>query len=103
MHRHGSLFADHFHSHLLLTPSEVVTALGYVLGNYAHHFGGGPPVDPFSSGAYASAAPRRILAVPVSWLLTVGWRRAPRKPALAWDARRSEAAPAQLAEQILVE
>jgi putative transposase len=76
MGRHGSVFADHYHSRVLLTPTEVVKALAYVLGNYAHHFGGAPSRDSFSSGAYATSTRRRVLSVPVGWLLRVGWRRA---------------------------
>jgi len=90
MGRRGSVFADHYHSHLLLTPTEVVYAIAYVLGNYAHHFGGAPSGDSFSSGAYGASTRRRVLSVPVSWLLRVGWRRARRVPewlvAVPWAA-----------------
>lgn len=80
MQRSGAVFADHYHSRVLNTPTEVVDALAYVLGNYAHHFGGAPGNDPFSSGAYDGAARSRFLAVPVTWLVRVGWRRAKRIP-----------------------
>ena len=39
MNRAGAVFADHYHSRLLKTPTEVVRAIAYVLGNAAHHFG----------------------------------------------------------------
>jgi REP element-mobilizing transposase RayT len=80
MDRHGPVFADHFHSHLLLTPTKVANALAYVLGNYAHHFGGVPANDAFSSSAYDLPTRTRILAAPVGWLLRIGWRRARRVP-----------------------
>jgi putative transposase len=80
MDRSGSVFADHFHSRPLLTPTELVEALKYVLGNAAHHFGGAPADDQFSSATYQAATRRQVLAVPVGWLLRVGWRRAQRVP-----------------------
>ena len=80
MRDNGRVFADHYHSRLLPTPSELVTALAYVLGNYAHHFGGPPGRDRFSSGAYDSGHRARILADPRTWLVRAGWRRARRKP-----------------------
>ncbi|OLC17882.1 MAG: hypothetical protein AUG04_02595 [Deltaproteobacteria bacterium 13_1_20CM_2_69_21] len=80
MGRQGSVFADHYHSRVLLTPTEVVNALAYVLGNRAHHFGGASSGDSFSSGAYGASTRRRVLAIPVGWLLRVGWRRARRAP-----------------------
>jgi len=76
MSQRGAVFADHYHSRLLPTPTQVVKALAYVLGNYAHHFGGAPGSDPFSSGAYGASTRRRVLSVPIGWLLRVGWRRA---------------------------
>ncbi len=76
MERKGSVFADHYHSHLLRSPTELVNAIRYVLGNAAHHFGH-RGVD-----AYSSTAPegRAVVAQARSWLLTVGWRRARFKP-----------------------
>ena len=76
MSRHGRVFADHYHAHLLETPSELVNAIAYVLGNAARHYGEAGP-DPYSSTAPAA---RAVLAIPVSWLLRVGWRRAKRIP-----------------------
>src|SRR5437016_4466512 len=48
MNRPGAVFSDHYHSRLLRTPTELVRAIAYVLGNAAHHFGLKEP-DPFSS------------------------------------------------------
>src|SRR4051812_27802366 len=47
MDRTGKVFADHFHSRLLRTPTELVRAIAYVRGNHEHHFGE-PGADPFS-------------------------------------------------------
>jgi putative transposase len=67
LQRAGSLFADHYHLHLLRTPSEVVNAIRYVLTNAARHFGE-LRADPFSS-IDASLVPAQ------SWLLRAGQRR----------------------------
>jgi REP element-mobilizing transposase RayT len=80
MERCGSVFADHFHSHLLRNPTELVEALAYVLGNFARHFGGEPGRDPFSSATYDAARRARVLASPATWLLREGWQRARRIP-----------------------
>ena len=78
MKRAGAVFADHYHARLLRTPTELVRAIRYVLGNAAHHFGGATAGeaarDPFSSAALAERA--GVLATPLGWLLRVGWRRA---------------------------
>jgi REP element-mobilizing transposase RayT len=76
MRRSGRLFADHYHSRLLQTPTELVNAIAYVLGNHVHHYGGSGP-DRYSS-AVESAQP--LLCQPQSWLLRTGWRRAKRIP-----------------------
>jgi REP element-mobilizing transposase RayT len=89
MRRCGSFFADHYHSSLLESPTQLVSALAYVLGNYAHHFGGTPGRDPFSSGAYDASTHGRVLAAPLGWLLKVGWRRARCIP--PWLATRANA------------
>jgi putative transposase len=78
MRRRGPVFADHYHSRALRTPTEVARAREYVLGNFAHHArqrgrqidATGP--DPCSS---AAAGPR-LVAEPRTWLMTVGWMRA---------------------------
>lgn len=77
MNRNGPLFADHYHSRLLTSPTELVRAIAYVLRNQEHHFGSRGR-DPFSSDALKPEDRRLRLAVPVSWLLTIGWRRASR-------------------------
>ena len=74
MNRHGHVFADHYHSRLLRSPTELVRAISYVLGNAAHHFGETGP-DPFTSRALPEDLRPRVLARPVGWLLRVGWRR----------------------------
>jgi putative transposase len=73
--RGGTLFDDHYHSHLLLTPTEVARALAYVRTNAQKHFG-------LAGADYYSSAHvewRELLAVPVSWLLDKGWRLAKSK------------------------
>jgi REP element-mobilizing transposase RayT len=42
LQRKGSLFNDHYHSHLLKTPAEVAHALRYVLDNAEKHYGARP-------------------------------------------------------------
>jgi REP element-mobilizing transposase RayT len=76
MERRGRVFADHYHSHLLRSPSELVNAIAYVLGNHAHHFGGDPERDPFCSSAYDTPRRERVLSDPLSWLVRHGWKRA---------------------------
>jgi putative transposase len=75
MRRSGRVLADHFFSRILKTPTEVVSAIRYVLGNHAHHFGA-VGIDPFSSAALSAADRHAVLAPPVGWLLRIGWRRA---------------------------
>ena len=75
MKTRGRVFDDHYDGRLLTTPTELVRAIAYVLRNQEHHFGEGGR-DPFSSDGLAPAHRRAQLAVPVSWLLTAGWRRA---------------------------
>jgi hypothetical protein len=73
MQRRGALFDDHYHSRLLRSPTELVNAIAYVLGNHEHHYGPSRGVDRYSSLACAR---ERVLAVPTTWLIRVGWRRA---------------------------
>jgi hypothetical protein len=69
--RSGSLFADHYHSRLLHSPTELVTAIRYVLTNTEHHFG-----DTGIDWCCSSAADaEEVRADPLGWLLAVGWRR----------------------------
>jgi REP element-mobilizing transposase RayT len=72
LRRTGAVFADHYHSRLLRSPTEVADAIRYVLDNAARHYGEVVP-DRFSSGAQGA---RAILALPLGWLLNEG-----RKPA----------------------
>jgi hypothetical protein len=76
MKKHGKVFSDRYHTHILRTPTEVARALSYVRNNYAHHaasWGELVPeglVDDFSSLAHAD-----LVAPPDTWLLREGWRR----------------------------
>ena len=71
----GRVFADPYHARLLRTPTELVKAIAYVLGNSAHHYGGESGGDPFSS---ANCDREFLLGKPRSWLLRAGWRHAAR-------------------------
>ena len=75
MRRAGSVFADHYHSRLLRTPTELARAIAYVMTNAAHHFGG-RAADPFASGALSLELRVQALDAPATWLLRIGWRRA---------------------------
>jgi putative transposase len=70
--RSGPLFADHYHSRLLRSPTELARAIAYVLNNAAHHFGG-QQRDVFCS---AEKELRDLLSLPRSWLFSVGWKNA---------------------------
>jgi putative transposase len=71
--RSGRVFADHYHSRLLRSPTEVATAIRYVMNNAEHHYGE-PGANWYSS---AVAELRDVLALPLGWLLAVGWKRTP--------------------------
>jgi hypothetical protein len=71
MERGGAVFADHYHSCVLASPTELVNAIRYVLGNAAHHFGRSG-TDPFSSAALEPTERDRVLARAVGWLLRAG-------------------------------
>jgi REP element-mobilizing transposase RayT len=85
--RCGKVFADRFHSHPLRSPTEVRNALAYVLKNAHHHklvLNG--ELDPFSSAAWfdgwsrtprgsTGLAPRAVLPMAQTWLMTSGWKR----------------------------
>ncbi|WP_373048643.1 transposase [Vulgatibacter sp.] len=78
--RTGKVFADRFWSRLLKTPREVRHAIAYVLGNsrkHAERMGLWitlPAADPFAAGP---GQDRPGLEAPRTWLLRVGWTRAP--------------------------
>ncbi len=85
MGRHGKVFADRFHAHVLRTPAEARNALAYVLLNNGSHMAriGKPTtrVDRFSSAAAFDGwrelrpVPTRVTSRPQTWLLRSGWRR----------------------------
>ena len=81
MRRRGAVFADHYHSRVVRTPTEAARAFAYVLRNFAHHaqrWGEEVPEDepdPFSSAARSGAEPPPGVCEPRTWLLSVGWRR----------------------------
>jgi len=77
MRSRGPVFSDHYHASTLDTPTRLVNAIAYVLGNAAHHYGTASGPDPFSSAACDRAL---LLCAGVSWLVRIGWRRAPRIP-----------------------
>lgn len=73
--RRGSVFADHYHSRLLTTPTELVRAIRYVIENDAHHYGA-------ADASFSSRAPDALplLAAPIGWHLRVGWQRTSGSP-----------------------
>jgi REP element-mobilizing transposase RayT len=87
MGRHGKVFADRFHAHVLTTPTETRSALAYVLLNHRSHVArigklpGAIAPDRFSSAAAfegwqeVRAEPPKVTAAPRTWLLKAGWRR----------------------------
>ena len=84
--RHGRVFAQRFHSHVMRTPTEVRNALAYVLKNAHHHkLMLATELDPFSSAAWFDGwrrTPRgletratiALLPLAQSWLMTIGWK-----------------------------
>ncbi|MCA1826875.1 MAG: transposase, partial [Myxococcales bacterium] len=75
MVRKGPVFADHFHSRLLPSPTEVTRAIQYVLDNHRKHYGSSG-TDPYASPSLTAAERDRVLAKPMTWMLRDGWRRA---------------------------
>jgi REP element-mobilizing transposase RayT len=87
--RRGQVFADRFHSSSLATPRQVRNALAYLLGNWRKHGEAreGERIDRYSS-AFAlpdwgteTIVVRDVpmllpVALPRTWLLAEGWRRA---------------------------
>jgi putative transposase len=74
--RRGSVFADHYHLHLLRSPRETKNALMYVAENAQRHYGQDGQ-DFFNS---QNPELRGLLSAPASWLLRVGWRPRPPRP-----------------------
>jgi putative transposase len=79
MRRHGAVFADHYHSRVLDSPTQVANAMAYIVANAEHHYGERGP-DRYSSHVYDPAQRARVLSTPRSWLLRTGWRKAHRLP-----------------------
>jgi hypothetical protein len=91
MERHGPVFEDRFFALSLPSPSQVASAIGYVLENSRRHDarkGFTPPStgrpEPFTSAELAGWDPP-LVSEPKTWLLRVGWMRA---PLLARDVSR---------------
>ena len=96
--RSGRVFADRYHSRALRSPSEVRTALFYLLQNARRHHIATAGADPFSSGPWfdgwcgevggASAEIGRPawLRAARTWLLARGWRRLGLLDVDAWPA-----------------
>jgi REP-associated tyrosine transposase len=74
--RAGRLFADHYHSHLLRTPTEVLSSIKYVQNSAERHYGE-PGPDWCSSTAPDAKA---ILAEAKGWLLKAGWKLGGARP-----------------------
>jgi REP element-mobilizing transposase RayT len=81
--RRGRVWRHRHHRRALRTPSEVRTAIAYVLLNFRKHLRAPRGIDPRSSGQWfggwrgaATAAPApRLVAAPRTWLAATGWRR----------------------------
>jgi putative transposase len=75
MRRRGRVLADHYHSRLLRSPTELTVAIAYVLGNHRHHFG----IDSvrFTSAVVDRA---RVLSRPRTWLVRSALSSRPRGP-----------------------
>lgn len=94
--KRGKVFAERYHARPMKTPTEVRNGLAYVLLNGQHHRGSAPVVprgcDPFTSGRFfdgwadfrfqrppAPPGEADEVVSPSTWLLRVGWRRAPKE------------------------
>jgi REP element-mobilizing transposase RayT len=78
--RRGRVFALRYHAHALATPTETRRAIRYVLRNANKHTGFVGGRDPASSAPWLAnpTHPRPPpVAAPRTWLLRVGWARAP--------------------------
>ena len=74
LERHGKVFADRYHAHVLRSPTETANAIAYVLGNaHIHAARRGHPIRPDAIDPLSSAANRQLVAEPHTWLLRFGW------------------------------
>src|SRR4051812_16767046 len=67
MSRAGAVFDDHYFGRRLQSPTELVRAIAYVLGNHEHHFGASS--TEYTSAALSPVERMDLLSVPVGWLL----------------------------------
>ena len=89
MGRKGRVIADRYHVRVLRTPRQVRNAINYVLSNYRKHlveFGekvGKVTLDEYAAGPAEHVPPTMklrpspLLLEPRTWLLKIGWSRAP--------------------------
>ena len=74
LERHGKVFADRYHAHVLRSPTETANAIAYVLGNaHIHAARRGHFIRPDAIDPLSSAANRQLVAEPRTWLLRFGW------------------------------
>ena len=77
--KHGKVFADRFHAHVLTTPSEVRAALHYLVHNFRKHMAHGGRHVPFdfidehSSAVHLTGREKSPLPDASTWLLRIGW------------------------------
>ena len=72
--RQGKVFADRYHAHTLRSPTETANAIAYVLGNaHVHAARSGRPIRADAIDPLSSAANRKLVANPRTWLLRIGW------------------------------
>jgi hypothetical protein len=93
--RKGRVFADRFHTRMLATPTAVKNALRYTLCNARKHgaLSSRVRLDPYSSAfalpdwqtedSIALSDVTMQVALPKTWLLREGWRRA--GPISPWE------------------
>ena len=74
MAKRGRVFSDHYHAHLLHSPTEVVRALQYVFTNAQHHYGL-EGRDEYTSSTLNPHERTLLLMLPLGWLLRIGFRR----------------------------
>jgi putative transposase len=74
LRRSGGVFADHYHSVLLRTPTELVNRIAYVLSNAVRHYGE-------TEDACSSLEHGEVLQMPRGWLLRAGFMRGRRPKA----------------------